>query len=96
MRITSQTHSQMAELIKKQRKSASLLLQKEYVIASPYASTSVLACENIRSGYVITLYHPQKSCCIHWDVNTRRSQLELVIDQFLSDELTPATTTRQM
>lgn len=91
MHSTSQTHSQMAELIKKHRKAASLLLQKEYVIASPYASTSVLACENIRSSYVITLYHPQKSCCIHWDLNTRRSQLEFVIDEFLSDELTPAT-----
>ena len=91
MRSTSQTHSQMAELIKKHRKAASLLLQKEYVLASPYASTSVLACENVRDGYVITLYHPQKSCCIHWDLNTRRSQLEFVINEFLSDELTPAT-----
>lgn len=67
----------------------SLVLQKEYLFVSQNSPKPLIGTVSVRGCYAITLYHSKKSGIIHWDDNTKYSELQRVIDKFLDGKLLP-------
>jgi hypothetical protein len=69
-------------------KKLNLVLQKEYLIIKPDDKHPILATESIRGCYAVLLYHPEKSAILHWDDNTRRSEIDKFVKEFLGENVT--------
>lgn len=66
-----------------QRNGTSLVMQGEYTITgSEGTQPALIGTESIRGCYAATIFHPTKSCIIHWDDITRRDQLQSVLNVF--------------
>lgn len=66
-------------------KNLMLITQKAYLFRDSNSSYTAIGTESVRGCYAITLFHKNKQCMIHWDDNTKRTQLPLIVDNFLKD-----------
>ena len=62
-----------------------LITQKAYFFRDSNSTYTAIGTESVRGCYAITLFHQTKQGIIHWDDNTKHSQLPIVIDTFLKD-----------
>ena len=73
----------------KQKPVCKVIGQKEYLFVDPKHAAFV-GTESIRGCYAIAFFHPKKSGMIHFDDNTKQTELARVIEDYLGGNLDPS------